>query len=220
MNVFTGRTANTSRAAVHELAARLLVQARLDALRGQLHPHFIFNTLNAAATLMHEDVDGADQMLSQLGDLLRTSLDRSAPEVTLDEELAVAGRYLAIMGRRFSDRLTVRCVAEPGVGNAMVPTFFMQPLIENALEHGIARRPGPGNLDISARRCDGTLEVVVEDDGPGVTLPAPTPGIRLSNTRARLEQLYGAAHALILETGPNGGARAVVRIPFRECVAS
>ena len=197
-----------------------LVQARLDALRGQLHPHFIFNTLNAAATLMHEDVDGADQMLSQLGDLLRTSLDRSAAEVTLDEELDAARRYLAIMRRRFSDRLTVSCVADSSVRNAMVPTFFMQPLIENALEHGIAQRPGPGRVEISARRLDGTLEVVVEDDGPGVSASTPTPGIGLSNTRARLEHLYGASHALVLEAAPNGGARAVVRIPFRECAAS
>ena len=148
-------------------------------------PHFIFNTLNAAATLMHEDVDGADQMLSQLGDLLRTSLDRSAAEVTLDEELErgapISRRSWA---RRFSDRLTVSCVADPSVRNAMVPTFFIQPLIENALEHGIARRPGPGRVEISARRHDGTLEVVVADDGPGVGATARHPA-SACRTRAR-----------------------------------
>lgn len=215
------RDARERERAAAELKTQL-VQARLDALRGQLHPHFIFNTLNAAATLMHEDVDGADQMLSQLGDLLRTSLDRSTAEVTLDEELGVARRYLAIMSRRFSDRLTVSCVADESVLSAMVPTFIMQPLIENALEHGIARRPGPGRVEISARRVDGTLEVVVEDDGPGVTeTPVTVPkGIGLSNTRARLQHLYGTAQAFALEAAPNGGARAVMRIPFRECVAS
>jgi LytS/YehU family sensor histidine kinase len=214
------RDATERERATAELKTQL-VQARLDALRGQLHPHFIFNTLNAAATLMHEDVDGADQMLTQLGELLRTSLDRSTPEVTLDEEMGVARRYLAIMSRRFSDRLTVSCTADDDVRNAMVPSFIMQPLIENALEHGVARRPGPGRVDITARRVNGTLEVIVEDDGPGVSLiPASPPGIGLSNTHARLQHLYGKSHAFALEPAPSGGARAVVRIPFRECVTS
>jgi two-component system, LytTR family, sensor kinase len=196
-----------------------LVQARLDALRGQLHPHFIFNSLNAAATLMHDDVHAADRMLTQLADLLRMSLDRAQSEITLGEELELADRYLAIMRYRFSDRLTTQCTAAPGVRNAMVPTFFIQPLIENALEHGIARRPGPGRIDISAHRVDGMLEVLVTDDGPGVVDASPA-GIGLSNTRARLDQLYGRDSTFELETRPGGGACAVVRIPFRECVAS
>lgn len=197
-----------------------LAQARLDALRGQLHPQFISNTLSAASTLMHEDVDAADQMLTQLRELLQTSLDRPSAEVTLDEELGVARRYLAITSRRFSDRLTVSCTADDDVRNAMVPSFIMQPLIENALEQGVARRPGPGRVDITARRVNGSLEVVVQDDGPGVTLIPPAPGgIGLSNTHARLQHLYGKSHAFALESAPSGGARTVVRIPFREGAA-
>jgi len=196
-----------------------LVQARLDALRGQLHPHFLFNSLNAAATLVHEDADAADRMLTQLAELLRMSVDRSEPEIALADEMSMANRYLDIMRHRFSDRLTVDCTVEPNVSNALVPTFFIQPLIENALEHGIARRRGPGRVAIHARRDNGALEVVVADDGPGVS-SSPPPGIGLSNTRARLQQLYGDESAFRLEDTPGGGARAVVRIPFRECPAS
>jgi two-component system, LytTR family, sensor kinase len=196
-----------------------LVQARLDALRGQLHPHFLFNTLNAVATLMHEDVDAADQMLTRLADLLRLALERGTAEVTLAEELGFAERYLAIMQHRFSDRLTVTYEASESVANALVPTFVTQPLVENALEHGIARRPGPGRVEIAARRENGMLELSVTDDGPGVAVPS-TAGIGLSNTRARLHQLYGDASAVILESVVGGGTRAVLRIPYRECVAS
>jgi two-component system, LytTR family, sensor kinase len=196
-----------------------LVQARLDALRGQLHPHFLFNTLNAVATLMHEDVDAADQMLTRLADLLRLALERGTAEVTLAEELGFAERYLAIMQHRFSDRLTVTYAASESVANALVPTFVTQPLVENALEHGIARRPGPGRVEIAARRENGMLELSVTDDGPGVAVPS-TAGIGLSNTRARLHQLYGDASAVILESVVGGGTRAVLRIPYRECVAS
>jgi len=196
-----------------------LAEARLDALRGQLHPHFIFNSLNAAATLMHADVGAADRMITQLGELLRMSIDRSQPEITLSDEMQLAERYLGIMRLRFSDRLTVRCAIETTARGALVPTFFIQPLIENALEHGIARRPGPGCVDIRARRDGSFLEVVVTDDGPGVA-GAPPPGVGLTNTQARLQHLYGGNSAFRLEGVPGGGARAVVRIPFRECVAS
>lgn len=196
-----------------------LAQARLDALRGQLHPHFLFNSLNAAATLMHADVDAADRMITQLGELLRMSVDRRQPEITLREEMRLADCYLGIMRHRFSDRLTVECAIDSAAGQALVPTFFIQPLIENALEHGIARRPGPGRVDIRARRDGAILEVVVADDGPGLS-GAPPPGVGLTNTQARLHHLYGGDSAFRLETVPGGGARAVVRIPFRECVAS
>ena len=196
-----------------------LVQARLDALHGQLHPHFLFNTLNAIATLMHDDVDAADQMLTRLADLLRHSLDRGAPEIPLSEELRLAERYLAIMQHRFSDRLTVHYAADASVANALVPTFLIQPLVENALEHGIGRRPGPGRVGIAAHRENGYLELEVTDDGPGLERE-PAPGVGLSNTRARLHQLYGDAAALRLEPVASGGTRAVVRLPYRECAAS
>lgn len=210
------RDASERERATAELKTQL-AQARLDALRGQLHPQFIFNTLGAASALMHEDVDAADRMLTQLRELLQTSLERPSAEVTLDEEMGIARRYLEITSRRFSDRLTVSCTADDDVRNAMVPSFIMQPLIENALEQGVGRRPGPGRVDITARRVNGSLEVVVEDDGPGVTLIPPVPGgIGLSNTHARLQHLYGKSHAFALEPAPSGGARTVVRIPFRE----
>ncbi len=196
-----------------------LVQARLDALRGQLHPHFLFNTLNAIATLMHDDVDAADQMLTRLAELLRHSLEHGAPEIPLSEELRLAERYLAIMQHRFSDRLSVRYAADASVVNALVPTFLIQPLVENALEHGIARRPGPGHVGIAARRAHGMLELEVTDDGPGLDDKSPA-GVGLSNTRARLRQLYGDAAGLVLERAHGGGTRAVVRIPYRECAAS
>jgi signal transduction histidine kinase len=212
------RDATERERAASELKTQI-AQARLDTLRGQLHPRFIYNAVSSAAALMREDVDAADQMLTQLGELLRMSLDRSSTEVTLDEEMSVAQRYLAITRRRFSDRLTVSCAADDDVRKAMVPSFIMQPLIENALEHSVVHRPGPGRVDITARRVNGSLEVVVEDDGPGVTLFPTSPRVMgLANTHARLQHLYGKSHAFALEPAPSGGARAVVRIPFREGV--
>lgn len=196
-----------------------LTQARLDALRRQLHPHFIFNSLNAAATLVHDDAEAADRMLTQLGDLLRMSLDRDQAEITLAEEMELADRYLAIMRHRFSDRLTVRCTVEIAARNALVPTFFIQPLIENAFEHGVDQQPGPARVEIAARRENGSLQIIVADNGPGISAVA-SPGVGISNTHARLAQLYGAESSLRLETIPGGGARAIVRIPYRECAAS
>ena len=195
-----------------------LVQARLDALRGQLHPHFLFNTLNAAATLMHEDLQAADDMLSELGTLLRTSLDRVQREITVGEELDLARHYLAIMRYRFSDRLAIHFDVAEDVTRAMVPPFIVQPLLENALEHGIEHRRGAGCVQISAHRRDAQLELTVRDDGPGFG-SAPPAGIGLSNTRARLAQLYGEAGSLTLESD-GSGVRAVVNIPYRECAAS
>jgi two-component system LytT family sensor kinase len=197
-----------------------LVQARLDVLRGQLHPHFIFNSLNAAATLMHDDVDAADHMLTQLADLLRISLERAQAEIALSEELELVERYLSIMRYRFADRLSVVYSVDDNARVALVPTFFLQPLVENAIEHGIARRPGPGQIVITARRPDdSTLELAVADDGPGF-VDEPQSGIGLSNTRERLRQLYGSAGSLVLETAAGGGASVVVRMPFRECATS
>ncbi|HXT15054.1 MAG TPA: histidine kinase [Gemmatimonadaceae bacterium] len=192
-----------------------LVQARLDALRGQLHPHFLFNTLNAAATLMHENVAAADDMLTQLGSLLRISLERTESEVTLERELELADRYLAIMRYRFSDRLSVAVNVSDDARLALVPPFITQPLLENALEHGIARRRGAGSIDIVARRDDGALEVTIADDGAGLSASAGN-GIGLANTRARLTQLYGARGGLELSASDSGrGARAAIRIPYR-----
>jgi len=198
-------------------AARLeaeLASARLDALTAQLQPHFLFNTLNGISTLMRRDVDAAEEMLTHLGDLLHRTLrlgDRH--EVTLAEELDLLQHYLDIMKIRFEDRLTVRMDIEPGVTNALVPHLVLQPLVENAIRHGISRRPGAGLLELSAHADGDVLEISVRDDGEGL-LNGGAEGIGLSNTRRRLRQLYGDAHELALTPAAEGGLRVTLRIPL------
>jgi LytS/YehU family sensor histidine kinase len=198
-----------------ELRERL-TQAQLEALRSQLHPHVLFNTLNAAATLMHTDVAGADRMLTELADLLRSTLAYPGRhEIPLAEELALVDRYLSIMRVRFRDRLTVEIDVAPEAREILVPAFLLQPLLENALEHGLAVKPGPGRLAVHAARQDGRLTITVTDDGPGPAHNAAA-GVGLTNTRERLAQLYGADQALTLDSaGPSGGARVVVSVPWR-----
>jgi two-component system, LytTR family, sensor kinase len=204
-----------------------LTHAQLDALRSQLHPHFLFNTLNGAAALMHTDVAAADRMVTQLADLLRATLAYAgAHEIPLGEELELLDRYLAIMRVRFHDRLTVRVDAGPEVREGLVPAFLLQPLVENALEHGIDARPGPGRLDIRAARDQerGRLRITITDDGPGPDRQARA-GIGIANTRERLAQLYGDRQELTLAAAPpaggnggggrEGGAQVVVSLPWR-----
>ncbi|MDB4892990.1 MAG: histidine kinase internal region [Gemmatimonadetes bacterium] len=200
-----------------------LTQARLDALSGQLHPHFLFNALNAVSSLMHHDIAAADAMLARLGDLLRRTLRAGEhPEVTLREELDLLDDYLSIVGARFRDRLVVDVSADADTACAMVPHFVLQPLVENALEHGIAQRAGAGRLEVRASRegIDGaTLVLTVTDDGPGLTRSTPRArpqaGIGLANTRRRLAALYGDAHQLTLCDRPSGGLVARIELPFR-----
>lgn len=195
-----------------------LSRAQLDALQSQLHPHFLFNTLHAASTLMHRDVDGADAMLTQLADLLRATLRHPGThEIPLHEEMALLDRYVSIMRARFQDRLTVQCDVAPDAAHALVPLFLLQPLVENALEHGIARRAGAGRLELAASRRGDRLRLSVADDGPGMSpTPAPDGGVGLGNTRARLEELYGDAQRLTLEpASASGGTRVVIEMPFR-----
>ena len=198
-----------------ELRERL-THAQLEALRSQLHPHFLFNTLNAAVTLMHSDVPGADRMLTELADLLRTTLAYpGTQEITLGEELALVDRYLSIMRVRFRDRLTVLIEVAPDSRDALVPAFILQPLLENALEHGLAVKPGPGRLEVTAAREDHHLAITVTDDGPGPAHDAAA-GVGLTNTRERLTQLYGTDQSLTLTAaGPRGGGRVRVAIPWR-----
>jgi sensor histidine kinase YesM len=197
-----------------ELRERL-THAQLEALRSQLHPHFLFNTLNAAATLMHSDVPGADRMLTELADLLRTTLAYSGThEIPLSEELALVDRYLAIMRVRFRDRLTVRIDVVPEAQDALVPAFILQPLLENALEHGLAVKPGPGRLEVMVAHVGHRLSITVADDGPGPAHDAAA-GVGLTNTRERLAQLYGTDQSLTLgSAGPAGGGRVVVSLPW------
>ena len=196
-----------------------LASARLDALTAQLQPHFLFNTLNSISTLMRRDVDAAEEMLLHLGDLLRRTLaQRERHEVTLGEELEVLRHYLDIMKIRFQDRLVVRIDVAPGIDDALVPNLVLQPLAENAIRHGIARKPGAGLLELTARRAGDALEVSIRDDGEG---SAGTPGgIGLTNTRRRLHELYGDAQSLELEPLAGGGMRVTLRIPLRVAAAA
>jgi len=197
------------------LQARL-TEAQLDALSAQLQPHFLFNTLSAVTTLMHRDVAAADRMVNRLGELLRATLVRNGiHEIPLAEELALLDRYLDIMRVRFSDRLTVVVDVPDELRTALVPQLLLQPLVENALEHGIARRVGPGTVTIAARRSASELQLKITDDGPGLA-PAPsTEGVGLANTRARLAQLYGPGQHLRLMPATDGGGLCVtVVIPW------
>ncbi len=207
-------------------AARLqlsLVEARIHALRMELNPHFLFNALNAASGLVRKrENDAAVDMLARLGDLLRTTLDRGMPpEVALSEEIHYLGRFVDIELVRFGDRLRVAWDIDADVRNALVPPLILQPLVENALRHGIARRPGPAQLRISARRVGLHLELAVRDSGEGLVPDGRSPreGIGLSNTRARLAELYGSeAASLEIADVPGGGVRARLLLPFHTTV--
>ena len=196
-------------------AARLeaeLASARLDALTAQLQPHFLFNTLNSISTLIRRDPDAAEEMLSHLGGLLHRTL-RQRHEVPLSEELEVLDQYLAIMKIRFHDRLVVRKEIEDGLSGALVPYLILQPLVENAIRHGISRKPGAGLLEIAASRDGDALQISVRDDGEGLAKSGE--GIGLTNTRRRLRQLYGDAHSLDLVPVAEGGLRVTLRIPLK-----
>lgn len=194
-----------------------LAAAQLDALRMQLNPHFLFNTLHAVSTLMARDVDGARRMISDLSDLLRLVLEGSdTPEVPLDDELDVLGHYLDIERTRFADRLDVDVNVESDARAALVPTLLLQPLVENAVKHGIAPRGEGGKISVAAHRANGHLVVHVCDDGPGIGPNGPKrEGVGLRNTRDRLSKLYGDDAQLTLRDRPEGGLDAEVRLPYR-----
>jgi two-component system, LytTR family, sensor kinase len=199
-----------------------LATANLDALRMQLNPHFLFNTLNAISVLaMKGEREGVVRMLTLLSDLLRTSLENRHQMVSLRHELEFLDRYLAIEEVRFRDRLLVERDIDPEVLGAEVPSLILQPLVENAIGHGLSRQPGPGTIRISARVVDGeALELGVADSGPGFSKReggrrGGGTGLGIANTRARLEQLYGQRQQLDLANRPAGGALVTVRIPLR-----
>ncbi|MBZ5537412.1 MAG: histidine kinase [Acidobacteriia bacterium] len=196
-----------------------LAQAQLQALKMQLHPHFLFNTLHAISALVHKDPEVADRMIARLSDLLRLTLDSvGVQEVPLRQELDFLERYLEIEQQRFQDRLKVHLEVDPRTLDAMVPNLILQPLVENAIRHGIAQRSSPGRVEIRARREDTRLRLEVRDDGSGLEEGASEnlkEGIGLGNTRARLEQLYGAAHHFDLSNASKGGLVVSLMIPFR-----
>ncbi len=198
-----------------QLAAELS-RAQLQALRMQLKPHFLFNTLNSISSLMYSDVEAADTMLARLSDFLRLTLDRELDqEVTLSDELEFIRRYLEIEKIRFEDRLTVSVDVPPDVGEARMPALALQPLIENAIHHGIASRPEGGSIVIAARREAGVLRISVSDDGVGCgEADHPHERIGLANTRARLERLYGTSQSFTFAGSPAGGFVVEMVIPF------
>lgn len=193
-----------------------LNQAKLDALRLQLQPHFLFNTLNAISTLVHRDAHAADELIGDLSDLLRLSLLTTDHQVPLARELELLDRYLAIEQTRLGDRLRVVRDIEPAATGALVPTFVLQPLAENAIRHGLEPRSTPGTITISAHREGDTLRLTVADDGVGLAAGQVIArrGIGLANTEARLQALHGATAKLELHTPPEGGLRVEITLPF------
>jgi two-component system LytT family sensor kinase len=185
----------------------------------QLHPHFLFNTLHSISALLHRDPETADRMIARLGDFLRLTLDNSgAQEVSLQKELEFLKCYLDIERVRFQDRLTTSLDVEPRALDSRVPNLILQPIVENALRHGLSQRAAPGHLEISAKRDNGSLRIQVKDNGPGLSAITGSKtnkreGLGLSNTKARLEQLYGAAHRFSIENAPGGGLVVTLEIP-------
>ena len=194
-----------------------LAEAQLQALQRQLHPHFLFNTLHTISALMHRDTNAADAMLARLSDLLRLTLDRvGVQQVSLKEELDFVEKYLEIERTRYGDRLQVHFSIEPDTLDAVVPNLLLQPLVENAVRHGIAPKLGGGSVEITACRAGDDLQLVVRDNGFG--LPADglgtlDRGVGLSNTRSRLEHLSGAKHRFEFQRPPGGGLAVTIVIP-------
>jgi signal transduction histidine kinase len=180
----------------------LLQRAQLEALRSQLNPHFLFNALHSMAELVHSDPKLAERLIVRLGELLRQVLNSSnQPEVTLGEELDFIRGYVAIEQMRLGDRLSVTWDIDAAALQARVPSLVLQPLVENAIQHGVAAAAGPGTLRIAARRAGEFLRLEVRDNGPGLDRAEPAPGIGLANTRARLQRLYGGRQRFELEAG-------------------
>jgi two-component system LytT family sensor kinase len=191
-----------------------LAQSQTQALRMQLQPHFLFNTLNSIAALIHCDAEAADRMVSRLADLLRMTLDSgSAQEITLRQEMAFTDAYLGIEGIRFHDRLTVNKDVAEDCLNALVPAFLLQPLVENAIKHGVADKAEPSAITIRARHQQQWLTLEVIDTGRGMNGSRKT-GIGTKNTADRLQLMYKDCHTFTLENMPGQGARALVRIPW------
>lgn len=205
-----------------ELESRL-VQARLQALRMQINPHFLFNTLNSVASLVQQDPNAAEDMIGALSDLLRHTLNASdRQEVTLREELHFLERYLQIEQIRFGDRLRIEKEIDPAALDVVVPILILQPLVENAVKHGIEAQIAPGVIRVTAERMAEDLYLVVTDNGKGPSLSLSgklREGVGLSNTRARLQELYGERAVLELQPGKASGFTAEIRIPWQTSFA-
>lgn len=201
-----------------QLEAQLAL-AQLEMLKIQLEPHFLFNTLNSIAALARNDGPAAEHMTLQLADLLRFSLDAmGVHEVPLSRELTMLQKYIDIQQTRFQDRLQVEMDIAPNTLPALVPNMILQPLVENAIRHGIGPRRAPGHIRIASRQVFDELWMEICDNGQGLTCfggIVPPEGVGLRNTRARLQQLYNHEHRLSLEDAPGGGCIVKIHIPFR-----
>ncbi len=201
-----------------QLEARL-VETELKALREQLQPHFLFNTLNTIAVLVREGQnDAAVRLIAQLSSLLRMSLDPArVHEVTLRQEMDFLERYIEIQKARFSDRLNVGIAIDADAMDARIPNLLLQPLVENAIVHGIAAKSGPGHVNVSGRVEGGKLHLEVRDDGPGLGDGAhrAKEGIGVSNTRERIAKIYGGHGQLSLRSEPGRGVSVQIVIPCR-----
>jgi signal transduction histidine kinase len=192
-----------------------LTRAELDRLKDQLHPHFLFNALNAVTALIRRDPPAAERTVGALGALLRLSLDTPVMhEVTLERELQLLNHYLDIQRIRFEERLTIRLTADPTLNAALVPSLILQPLVENAIKHGIGPKANGGSIDIRVARFGAWLTLRVLDDGVGAPNAPVVEGVGLRNTRARLQYLYGEAQRIRVVTGPDRGFTVTVELPF------
>ncbi|HVE69821.1 MAG TPA: histidine kinase [Thermoanaerobaculia bacterium] len=191
-----------------------LAEARLDALRMQINPHFLFNTLHAISAMVERNPAGVRKMIARLSELLRHTIDAHATdEVPLREELDFLGRYLEIMEFRFQGRLVIERSIDPETLGARVPNLILQPIVENALEHGVARKKGEGRVEVSASRRGESLVLTVRDNGPGLNGESEA-GVGLANTRARLAQLYGDRASLRLTSAEGEGTTAEISLPW------
>ena len=199
-----------------------LSHAQLQALKMQLQPHFLFNTLHSISALLNRDPVAARKMITRLGDFLRLTLENSgSQEVTLQQEMEFLSCYLEIERIRFQNRLVTRMDVDSPTLLAKVPNLILQPIVENAIRHGIAPRSTPGLIEIEAKQQNGTLRIQVRDNGPGLSKHRTSDilfkkGLGLANTETRLERLYGAAHLFDLSNNPDGGLIVTLEIPFHK----
>ena len=196
-----------------------LAASRLDSLKQQLQPHFLFNALNAISALVDSDPRGAQRMVSGLGELIRVSLDGGGDqEVSLERELTVLGHYVSIQRIRFEDRLVVVTEVDDSLRQALVPALILQPLVENAIKHGLAQRAGPTRIEVRAGRDGDAVVLSVTDDGPGLAgrpVSSIVERVGVGNARARLAYLYGRRHGFSIDSPPEGGFTVRIRIPYR-----
>jgi sensor histidine kinase YesM len=196
-----------------------LSQAQLQALKMQLHPHFLFNTLNSISSYLRKDVEIADEMIGRLGDFLRLTLQNSGEEeIQLEKEINFLKQYLEIEQLRFQDRLHADFDIAPDTLTALVPNLILQPIVENAVRHGISAKAGPGMIQVTSKRENSKLQIMISDNGPGVPQQL-IQGIGITSTRNRLEQMYGSKGIFQITNQPDGGTIALLEMPFHESEA-